>query len=67
MDNLSRTEKDLRTCSVEYLTALKQELEARGTKMLMQLDSIEEDNKTLMKCHRMLKFVPKKQREAQKA
>jgi hypothetical protein len=67
MDNLSRTEKDLRPMSVEYLTALKQELEDIGTKKLMQLDSLEDDNKTLMKCLRMLKYVPKTQREAQKA
>ena len=35
MDNLSRTEKDLRSMSVEYLTALKQELEDIGTKKIL--------------------------------
>ena len=59
MDNLSRTDDDLRPLSIEYLTALKQELEDIGTKKLMQLDRAEADNKTLMKCLKMLKYVPK--------
>lgn len=35
MDNLSRTEKDLRPMSVDYLLALKKELEETGTKKLL--------------------------------
>jgi len=35
MDNLSRTEKDLRPMSIEYLNALKHELEEVGTKKLL--------------------------------
>ena len=66
MDNLSRTEKDLRPMTLDYLHALKQELEGIGMKQLGQLDRIEEDNKTIQKCLKMLKFVPKHVKEAQK-
>jgi hypothetical protein len=35
MDNLSRTYDDLKVMSVEYLSALKSELENIGTKRLL--------------------------------
>jgi len=35
MDNLSRTDTDLRKMSIEYLAALKHELEEVGTKKLI--------------------------------
>ena len=64
MDNLSRTRDDLKPMSIEYLQALKQELEDIGTKRLIQLDSIESDNKKIMGCIRNLKYVPKEVKEA---
>lgn len=59
MDNLSRTYDDLKVMSVEYLSALKSELENIGTKRLLQLDQIENDNKNLMNCIKVMKYVPK--------
>lgn len=49
MDNLSRTRDDLKSMSVDYLQALRQELEDIGTKRLIQLDRVETDNKLIMK------------------
>jgi hypothetical protein len=67
MDNLSRTYDDLKLMSVEYLSALKSELEKIGTKSLLQIDAIENDNKKLMNCIKVMKYVPKTKVMAQKA
>jgi hypothetical protein len=67
MDNLSRTYDDLKVMSVEYLSALKSELENIGTKRLLQLDQIENDNKNLMNCIKVMKYVPKTVIKAKKA
>lgn len=66
MDNLSRTRDDLKSMSIDYLQALKQELEDIGTKRLLQLDLIENDNKKILGCLRNIKYVPKTMKEAQK-
>ncbi|MEY4881847.1 MAG: hypothetical protein RLZ87_1276 [Armatimonadota bacterium] len=67
MDNLSRTYDDLKLMSVEYLSALKSELENIGTKRLLQIDAIENDNRKLMNCIKVMKYVPKTKAMAQKA
>ena len=66
MDNLSRTRDDLKPMSIEYLQALKQELETIGMKKLVLLESVEQDNKRIMMCLKNLKYVPKQVKEAQK-
>ena len=67
MDNLSRTRDDLKSMSVDYLKALKAELEEAGTQKLVRLDNVEADNRKLMLCLKNLKYVPKEVMEAQKA
>ena len=59
MDNLSRTRDDLKSMSVDYLKALKAELEEAGTQKLVRLDNVEADNRKLMLCLKNLKYVPK--------
>lgn len=66
MDNLSRTRDDLKSMSVDYLKALKAELEEAGTQKLILQDQVESDNKKLMLCLKNLKYVPKSVKEAQK-
>jgi len=66
MDNLSRTRDDLKQMSMEYLIALKGELEDIGTKKLLQLDDLENDNNKIMQCLRNLKYVSKEIRQAQR-
>lgn len=66
MDNLSRTRDDLKLLSINFLKALKTELEESGTKCLTQLDQVESDNKKLLLCLRNLKFIPKEVKEQQK-
>lgn len=63
---MEHTKENLKTMSVEYLTALKQELEDIGTKRLLALDAIESDNKNVMNCIRNLKYVSKEVKQAQK-
>jgi len=53
--------------SVEYLSALKSELEKIGTKYLLQIDAIENDNKKILNCIKVMKYVPKTKVMAQKA
>jgi hypothetical protein len=64
MDNLSRTREDLKQMSVEYLIALKGELEDIGTKKLLQLDDLEGENRKIMQCLRNLKYVSKEIKQA---
>ena len=52
--------------SVEYLSALQQELEGIGTKKLLALDKIEAENKRLMSCIKSLKYVSKEVKQAKK-
>jgi hypothetical protein len=59
MDNLSRTREDLKQMSIDYLIALKGELEDIGTKKLLQLDDLEGENVKIMSCLRNLKYVSK--------
>ncbi len=63
---MEHTKENLKTMSVEYLIALKQELEDIGTKRLLALDKIEADNKNIMNCIRNLKYVSKEVKQAQK-
>jgi hypothetical protein len=44
MDNLTRKREDLKVCKIEYLQALKRQLEADGEKILMRLDQVREEN-----------------------
>ena len=63
---MEHTKENLKTMSVEYLIALKQELEDIGTKRLLAIDKIEADNKNIMNCIRNLKYVSKEVKQAQK-
>jgi hypothetical protein len=44
MDNLTRKREDLKFCKIDYLQALKRQLEADGEKILKSLDQMREDN-----------------------
>lgn len=47
MDNLSRTSKDLSRMQLDYLNALKKELEAAGTGLLNKMDQVNEENQVM--------------------
>jgi hypothetical protein len=64
MDNLTRTRDEMKSMSIEYLNALKQELEDIGTKKIIQLDQVENDNKKILMCLRNLKYVSRQLKEA---
>ena len=66
MDNLTRTRDEMKSMSIEYLNALKQELEDIGTKKIIQLDQIENDNKKILMCLKNLKYVSRQLKEAQR-
>jgi hypothetical protein len=66
MDNLTRTRDEMKSMSIEYLNALKQELEDIGTKKIIQLDQVENDNKKILMCLRNLKYVSRQLKEAQR-
>lgn len=66
MDNLTRTRDEMKSMSIEYLNALKQELEDIGTKKIIQLDKVENDNKKILMCLRNLKYVSRQLKEAQR-